>query len=325
MVTDLGGFDSDARQLIKTMESCGWEGRRTSKGHWLGKAPDGTTTITVPPKMSRPNRSAQNSEAQFARWLRTQAPEELSTLDDVMTNGDDTVADDILRAGAFAKATDVIMSKVPPKLLSARPWLARKKHGPIGGERYESQAVVENHYSDGSVEFVCAFGCGYSNPNPKGVAVHYGRSHTMSGETKPAGEGPRHVDVTYTEPSFHREYSPQDRLVKALSEWLEDNWTTEIPMDEVAMMFLTWAHERPDLEHIERDVLAYTDTEMVQRIRAIVGQPFSVELKEAQEQMAAMQLLVDSRTAERDDASAHLVKVQRDLNAIKEMLGGIGL
>jgi predicted RNA binding protein YcfA (HicA-like mRNA interferase family) len=332
LVTDLGGFDQRSRDLIKAMEACGWTGRRTTKGHWLGKAPDGTT-ITVPPKMSKPNRSAQNSEANFARWLRAQAPEAVAAIE-----GADAIEDPILaetvRAKALKDATDAILVKVEEKplldtferrLMSTRPWLARKKHGPIGGERYESEAVVENHYSDGSVEYVCAFGCGYSNANPRGVAVHYGKSHTAKGEVPPAGEGPRHVDVTYTEPTFHREYNPQDRLIKALTNWLEENWTSELDMDEVAVMFLTWAHERPDLEHIERDVVAYTDEEMVQRIRAIVGQPFSVELKEAQEELAQMQELVYSRTAERDEVAAHLAKVQRDLDAIKEMLGGVGL
>jgi predicted RNA binding protein YcfA (HicA-like mRNA interferase family) len=336
-----------SKKLIRSMEACGWTGRRTSKGHWIGKAPDGYT-ITVPPKMSRGNRTAQNCEAQFARWLRRQAPEEIAAIE-----GTDLIEDPILaetvRNKAVQKATDALLKKAPvdplkqfehdmevlttaitgPKpetreLVSTRPWLARKKHGPIGGERYESEAVVENRYSDGSVEYVCAFGCGYSNPNPKGVAVHYGRSHTMKGEVAPAGEGPRHVDVTYTEPSFHRAYNPQERLVKALTSWLEENWTAELDMDEVATMFLTWAHERPDLEHVERDVTAYTDEEMVQRIRAIVGQPFSVELKDATAENDALKALVEQRTIERDEVTAQLAKVQRDLDAIRDMLGGIG-
>jgi hypothetical protein len=279
-----------------------------------------------------------------------QAPEEIARIEELASE-DNPLIKDTLRSRAVRRTSEAILDKVNPSikkaadkalaaapkapeplldrsgertLVSTRPWLARKKHGPIGGERYESEAVVENHFSDGSIEYVCAFGCGYSNPNPRGVAVHYGKSHTAKGEVAPAGEGPRHIDVTYTEPTYHREYNPQDRLIKALTSWLEENWTSELDMDEVALMFLTWAHERPDLESIERDVVAYTETEMVQRIRAIVGQPFSVELKDAQGRVDELEAQLTQRTTERDEANARLVKVQRDLDAIKDMLGGIG-
>jgi hypothetical protein len=65
----LGGFDKEAAALVRRMASRGWCGRITRQGHWLGRSPDGTVTVTVSPKNGSP-RNLKNAEAVFRRWIR---------------------------------------------------------------------------------------------------------------------------------------------------------------------------------------------------------------------------------------------------------------
>jgi hypothetical protein len=350
-MADLGGFDRKSKSLIGAMLAAGWTGRRTSKGHWLGKAPDGNATITVPSKMDKPNRTAQNVEAAFSRWLATQDIPALEELITASHNYDpDSLIDEVIRKGAVKHAVEGVMEHaetlthkedpVTPAnpaatVVSLVPWKAKLASNPKGGKVYDSAATMERRWSNGYVDYLCALkGCGYSSDNARSVSTHYGKAHTVNGEGTPYAEAEKVVslDMDYLEPGYRRDvnlepqraYNPQERLVSALTDWLSENWTKELSMEEVSTLFLTWAHERPDLEHIERETRPLTDEEIVTRIREIVGQPIAVELKEAKALIDQLQAEIAQRTAERDDIAARLMRVQKDLNAFTEMLGSIG-
>jgi hypothetical protein len=67
---DLGGFSAESTALIREYESHGWTFRVSSKGHAIGKAPDGAETTSIGRQLSPANRSQQNAEAPLRRWLK---------------------------------------------------------------------------------------------------------------------------------------------------------------------------------------------------------------------------------------------------------------
>jgi hypothetical protein len=265
--------------------------------------------------MNSRGRGAANAEAQFDKWLREHAPESatalLSVAEDMVVEGidrDDPVLDIIVNGAAVktAKALD------RPHIVDERPWMARKG-GPKanGGVTYQSEAVLQRHWSDHTTDYTCAFpGCLYENTNPRGVATHYGHKHTMKGEKPASQDGPVAIDPTYTEPS-KATYTPTDRLLLAFIDAIDaamENGTDQV---DVARLLLTWLHERPDLEHFTREQAPLTDRDILNRIRLLVHQP------DQSERIAQL-------TLERDEANAHLLKVQRDLDSITDMLKEVG-
>lgn len=287
---ELPGFDKENRELIYAMCDAGWTGRITSKRHWLGKAPDGKATITIPSKQGN-NRGLKNAHAQFMRWVREQMSPELAELYDKAKAEKNPELQDIMAEAVVRKQAEEVMhardERVTKQIIQAiekgsivvepliRPWLARKHAGKDGGTRYESQTTLEVIWPDGKTEYRCAFqDCGYTADKPRSVAQHYGQQHTRKGESEPAGAGPHHIDPEYTEPVTTRDYRPTQRLLAAATEMIynlmyEDGMNAET----LALAFLTWAHDRPDIEHTERPLVPLTDKQILDKIRMLVGQP----------------------------------------------------
>lgn len=254
------GFDDKAMDLVRLLVDYGWTGRVTSKGHWLGKAPDGKTTITVPSKMDNASRAEANAKAVFKKWVKDTYPDVAEALDRV-EDEDDPIVQDILEGRAKKRVTKIANEALIEQQVKQfeaamhavewpvrTPWLAHKASNKDGGVRYESEAVIQRTWNNGDVDYECAFeGCGYSNKNPRSVAVHYGRSHTMKGEALPAAQDKGLVvDPEYTEPIMERNYKPTDRLILALAavlEKLNGHGTDREKAEEI----LRWFHDRPDL------------------------------------------------------------------------------
>lgn len=153
-------------------------------------------------------------------------------------------------------------------VVSTAPWLARKGPRRSGGTRYESNAVLQRTYSDGSYDYLCAHdGCDFTADSARSVANHYGGSH---GRKEPHQQpAATIIDPTYTEPLTHRPYRPSDRLVDALTEWLEQSRTEYDTERDLAVAALTWMHDRPDLPDPEpKEPL--TDSEILARVRRLV-------------------------------------------------------
>ena len=339
----LPGFDAKANGLIELLTDYDWTGRVTSKGHWLGKAPDGKTTITVPSKMDNPSRAEANAKATFKRWVRDAFPDIATALDAAGDEDDPILHEVILLEGAHRKVTEVAIEQIVKsqerdikELLGAidwpvrTPWIAHKASNSKGGVRYESEAVLQRLWENGDVDFECAFegpqgACGYHSDNPRGVAVHYGKAHTMKGQVEPAAQDKGlTVDPSYTEPLLSRDYNPTGRLVTALwrcsraAEWAwhrSGEGRRDSALDAL----------RPDIEHTER----------AQRAEVGCGHP--VRDQEARRtghggglwravraELGQAESERDAAVAQRDAANAQLVRVERDLNSLKELLEGIG-
>jgi guanyl-specific ribonuclease Sa len=336
------GFDKEARQHINTLLAMGWTGRLSSKGHWIGRSPDESrTTISISRNLNGRGRTGANVRSDIARWMRDHAPQ-VETLmqkaEDAYRDGDAIAADILINKAAIvaadtiagnamleaaSEAIDVEEISTWKSLVSEKPWLARKNPSKEGGVFYESAAVIERTWSDGTVDYRCPFG-DFEGDNPRSVSAHY-RKHTMAGDGTPREEAASKVipGIDYTEPVNHREYQPTDRLVDALAEWMgsPDNFTDA---RQLAIAFLTWAHDRPDIEHVERDHAPLTDTDIIGRIRLLVGQPLVSEVEALRARIAELEACLSRTIGERDENAATLVRVQRDLDSVRELLGEIG-
>jgi hypothetical protein len=310
----LPSFGKEAIKIVRELEDLGWTFEVKSRGHAIGLAPDGETTCSIPARLSPANRSQQNAEAVLKRWKRQQqAIQETDKVEKVVSVLD---PDDILhgprqgdiqaqvlvaaarkhagRAGAAMgeemmlaagvggpepRVTDVAL----PRVVSRRPWLARQgtSRKDATADLYESHAVIEVTWDDGSLSYECAKdGCDYTSANPRSVSSHF-RAHVRAGETEPVGSLPRPSvakDVPIDPASIgngyggkSKEYEPTERLVRALAHFLEAAGTSDVTA--LAFAALKWAHERPDLEDIEgrgsREPL--TDGQILSRIRLLVG------------------------------------------------------
>jgi len=352
MSVDLRGFDSRARSIIETAHQFGWTGRVTTKGHYLMRAPDGLA-ITVPSKLDGRPRSEKNTIAPFRKWLREHSPHATAIMDsvaDVIVDAgpEEFVTDSIVDAIVVAKAARVSHAAMdydartyratlptpteepamptPPvstdparRTFTVSPWLAKKSPNRFGGTLYPSPTTLQRTWSDGDVDYACALdGCGYTSDKPVSVARHYGAAHTRSGETAPAHTDEVVPGVDYTEPQNTRDgdYVPSDRLVEALAEWLRRT-NLNVSPPELAALFLTWAHERPDLADVEhRQPEPMTDADILGRIRALVW-------SEAANERDALADRLATAAAERDAAVARLESVERDLQALSDIVDGI--
>lgn len=308
----LPGFEKEPRELVYAMIEAGWTGRMTSKGHWLGKAPDGET-LTIASKVGN-WRSFRNAEAAFRRWLRKQVPGMLEAAEE-SADKNPKMADVILN-DAYKRASAVIIES-GRHITVERPWMAHKAPGRGGGTLYPSKVTIERLWSDGTVDYRCAAdGCDYVNAYPRSVSRHYGRTHSAKGIreiTNPVAV----IDPTYTEKVTEHAYTPTQRLLDALMAVLAES--DGMNRLDLATAILTWMHDRPDIEHITREpVEPEGDAAILYKIRMLVGQPdLRFEVGRLEEVLAA-------RTRERDDANARLVEVERDLGALRDLIDTIG-
>ena len=223
------------------------------------------------------------------KWAYEQAPAEVPVMLDAVlrspSGGD--LAEQIIMEGAVSRTKKAILRQAEPtrEITSLRPWLARKAPNAQGGMFYESRAVKQREWSDGSTDYVCPLeDCGFDADNPASVYRHYG-NHVRKGEAPPASPAANETAVPgtdYTEPVTERGYTPTDRLLSTLTEQIKA-WGDLSPA-ELAAAFLTWAHERPDLDREEREPRELTAEEIVVRIRSLVWQPIAVDLANAKDE-----------------------------------------
>lgn len=337
----LGGFSAESRKIIRQLEDYGWTFRISSRGHAIGMAPDGETRTSISKNLSRANRSQQAAEATVKRWERHLEVQKLGKATEALLSSDldyDPVLDGIIAAGVQKRVA--ALTEGEPELpetdvaavrhvASRRPWLARQgTHRSKGTTSlYESGAVVEVTFTDGSKSYECSMeSCDYESDNPRSVSSHF-RAHVRAGETEPVGQLARpsvakDVPVEDFRDSFPgKSYTPTARLVDALAEWLtEQSWDDT---DALATLLLTWVHERPDLEPVEaREPEPLTEGQILAKIRLLVGGR-DVELEDAhtrllaqhEHQMQEGQRVVEGLRAELEAAEARASRLQADVDA----------
>ena len=194
-------------------------------------------------------------------------------------------------------------------VVEEKPWMAARSIGADGAHLYPSEAVVQREWSDEGIDFVCAHpGCGWSSGNARSVASHFAGTHSRGKGKQPQAE------VVAIDPE--RSYTPTQRLVDSLAEYLADQSWDDI--DELAVLALRWAHDRPDLdpERPGRGPLAREpEGETLAKIRALLGDDPRVEALEVERDRWKAEALASAET---------LARVQADLTALQEMVASIG-
>lgn len=136
----LTGFSKQAIELVRRAEDMGWTFQRTTHGA-QGRAPDGTSTISIGRKLTGHGRAYQNSVAVLRRWERQHPVDEYS----------DEMGERIVTGAA---------------VVTERPWRT-------------STRVIQRLWDNDTVDYACAYdGCTFTHENPRAVAGHFGQIHT---------------------------------------------------------------------------------------------------------------------------------------------------
>jgi hypothetical protein len=147
-MADFSGFSAEAKALLAEYESHGWTFRVSSKGHAIGKAPDGEETVSIGRQLSRANRSQQNAEAPLRRWLKareqSERPVSLAVLaKPVLAMMEDTFhpSRTAVVAGAVAlgwQPEQVVNGGVRLVRSGAKPIVVRKSDKPLSKQEYRT-------------------------------------------------------------------------------------------------------------------------------------------------------------------------------------------
>lgn len=335
---DVSHLIPDLRDLVHAALSLGWTGKQANNGKSvILRSHNGQKQLVVDPvrsmndRMLRQKRSTVMRYADPMKLVALRAADETPDLVQGLSGLQAEVQVEAqLQAGglpseeAASAAVDSLLASRARQIdsgvteVSRSAWQARRVSNPRGGKVYDSDAVIEIRWSDGSVTWECAQGCGYSSEsNPRSVAAHYGKAHTMKGETPPAEGTRERVDPTYTEPLSHRDYTPTERLVRllqhAIEEAMEGGWTTR----DLAVAVLRWQHDRvggDGASGIQTEPLS--DAQIVERIRLLLdsGETVALERKVAD---------LERLTAEMDEAlllaEQRAVKAEGTLRALAEL------
>lgn len=321
MAVSLGGFDTEAKQLVRAAEELGWVFRISANNHAIGRAPDGKTTMSIPQRLSRANRSMQNAHATFRRWLReqpdAQSIRDMETIQAAYVGSEpDPILDGVMERGMNKKSKQAISTV--RHVVEEGPWGATRAVTHLGAMKYDSVAVIERLWSDGTTDYLCGEeGCGWTSGNPRSVAAHYGKTHSRGKGTQPKPPVSI-IDPDVTEPGYHRAYQPLPATLDSLVAFLEQAPVKITDLRDMAHLMLTWAHER-------RDSVREGEPE-------VAVQPVVVESESQRTLDAIRSLLGDSGVeAERDQWKAEaqalagsLARVESDLQAVRDMLGQVG-
>lgn len=155
-------------------------------------------------------------------------------------------------------------SNGPATLVIERPWQARHTMRASGGEVYESAAVIEQQWSDGSLSYRCSQ-CDFTSPIPRTVASHYGGKHGRERPTRSAQEL-SFIDPTVRWVPTERQRGRIARLATEI-----DGAKTELGADATATAIAEWIVQRRDEASAvtERDTTLTPDG-IIDRIRRLV-------------------------------------------------------
>lgn len=177
---DLRRFSKEMKAVIETAVSLGWTGRFVSSGALVLHSPTSEDRVHIPTGKSGDRNTHRTL---MRRVLAAASAEQIEHLTEVI---DATGATDDDRAlgfrteqTAFGEVTTLITPPEEPSaptIVSRSPFLARGGSGLRDGvaELYASRAITERKWSDGTVDYECAYeGCSYNHSSARSVAGHH--------------------------------------------------------------------------------------------------------------------------------------------------------
>lgn len=173
-------------------------------------------------------------------------------------------------------------AKGDPVVTKIKPWIARHSLRKEGGEVYESRAVLERKWSDGTLDYICPYeGCGFTNVAPRPVSAHYGGKHSKE---RPASQV---VSERFLDPGMA--WTPSERQagrIHRLSREIDQAYTglgeDKATPDNIA----EWIVKHRDAERdLTDDTTPLTGDQIVERIRRLVDGGAYADLMARIEQM----------------------------------------
>lgn len=172
--------------------------------------------------------------------------------------------DALVGAGPPVPDPDPAAERVP-HVVKVKPWMAKHSISGSQARTYESKAVLERKWSDGSADYQCSL-CDYTNAEARSVSAHYGKSHPEQPAT------PAYEEVMVN-PGAH--WTPTERQqgrirrlaneMQAASEALGGEMTAY----ECAQWIVQHRDEARD-KHLEDEGTPLTNDQVVARIRSLV-------------------------------------------------------
>jgi hypothetical protein len=295
---DMHGMADQLKMLVGFAVDIGFTAH-SHKGGVRLIAPGSSKTIEVP--RVRQYR-ASNLESLTKQVFRYGDPEKRSATMRALTLGTLDIDPDIKFAvlAEDAQNTARVMVDMPVEqtartLVRRGPWLARKSvsgKGPVGF--YESHAVIEEEWSDGTTVYLCSK-CDYRSDRPRGVSSHYANRHATH-VTKP---GPVVTVVDEKE-------SP--RLVRLLAHALEEREkddSVDNTYQGQAAFVLAWMRDRPGWTDYVKPADDLTLDEALGRIRDLVKQEVESATKTAH--------------SERDEALLNVAKAREEMEEVRRL------
>lgn len=195
-----------------------------------------------------------------------------------------------------------------------RPWIARHNMGKTGGEVYESRAVLERKWTDGTTDYSCAFdGCDYTHAEPRSVASHYGGRH---GKDLPAAQ--RRQDM-YIDPATS--WTPNQRQAGRIARLTKElnAAASALEKDDKVVTAESLAQWIVQTRDSERDALSDETTslspeQVIERVRRLVDGGAYVDL------MARVDQVEVSAAAKVEEMREQLSSKERGMhNALRAM------
>jgi hypothetical protein len=234
-------------------------------------------------------------------------------------------------------------------IVSQGPYMSHATKGSATspGKVYESKSVIERKWSDGSVDYLCAFCEDKSSITVAGVNSHY-KIHTNAGEVKKAGNFYRSgqstliADSAYTENHTTQsrvfngrtpvevvevelpDYNPRLYRVAALAKELLaelalDDTNHEELAQRLAGRALGWVHAQQGLNGVPHE--PKTAEEVLEAVRSLVDRGEYSKLKDAKEQAEAAAYEATQR-AELSEEKA--LRRAEDIRTLRELVSGLG-
>jgi len=158
-----------------------------------------------------------------------------------------------------------------PTVSKVRPWIARRSMHKEGGEVYESKAVLERKWTDGSMDYACAFpDCDYTAPEPRTIASHYGGKHGREVPTGKAAQAESWTDPGLSWTPTQRQQGRIARLAKEMRE--AANALDETGEGITPEALAEWIVKRRDeaRESLSDESTPLTPEQVIERVRRLV-------------------------------------------------------
>ena len=344
---DVSALHEDAAFAVRMAIELGFRAEQDRVGTVILHAPHHPITLSVPPVRQWNRRKMDTLQRKIIKYADpVKRMTVAAALDPDEKGVDPTYDSPIFRAmlasvdprlgdDGILHSDDPVNPLVPPseppapeppqespdgaRIVKSSPWLAAAgpATGNRPGRRYESEAVIERHWSDGSIDYVCSWpGCGFTHPsNPRAVASHYGGSKDHA---KVGPQSPQYADPDYVEPITHHR-SAQNRAARLARELalviVDADGNLEAAAYDDPLEWARTVAERivaaRDANRLTRETESgepMTPEELIERIRVIVDDGSYLRRIEAEATLIA----------ERDNLAADLAELRDQVDRLSK-------